>query len=71
VLPWEQLDQIEGILEDIYPDGITNTQLNDLFWFEPDTLAEWLGFEDWEDLMSDSVPWRVDVVIPLIEGVSA
>lgn len=45
----EQLDQIEAILEDMYPDGMDETQINDLFWFEPETLREWLGIEEEED----------------------
>ena len=44
-------DQLEAMLEnDIFPDGCTDTELNDLLWFERDTIAEWLGFSDWEDL---------------------
>lgn len=45
----EQLDQIETILEDMYPDGMDETQINDLFWFEPETLREWLGIEEEEE----------------------
>ena len=55
-LTWEQLNQIEGILEEIYPDGIDETQLNDLFWFDEDIIAEWLGYKSFEDLC---VPWVV------------
>ena len=46
----EQLDQMESILEDCYPDGITDTQINDIFWFETDWIAEQLGFRSWEHL---------------------
>ena len=47
-------DQLEAMLEnDIFPDGCTDTELNDLLWFERDTIAEWLGFSDWEDLEND------------------
>ena len=47
-------DQLETMLEnDIFPDGCTDTELNDLLWFERDTIAEWLGFSDWEDLEND------------------
>lgn len=46
----EQKDALEAILEELYPDGMDETSLNDLLWFENDTIAEWLGFEDWEDL---------------------
>lgn len=47
----EQLDQMESILEDCYPDGMTETQINDIFWFEQDWIAEMLGFRSWEDLI--------------------
>ena len=45
-----QKDAFEAILEELYPDGMTETSLNDFLWFENDTIAEWLGFDDWEDL---------------------
>lgn len=50
ILTHEQLGELEQNLECIYPDGIDETELNDLFWFEEDTIAKWLGFEDWEAL---------------------
>lgn len=47
-------DKLENILEwDVFPDGCTDTELNDLLWFERDTIAEWLGFSDWDDLEND------------------
>lgn len=42
----EGFDQLEAILEDLYPDGIDKTDLNDLLWFDADTVYEWLGIED-------------------------
>ena len=50
----EQFDTIENILEDCYPDGLDETTINDLFWFEEDTIAEWLGFDSFEDLIEQS-----------------
>lgn len=44
-LSGEQLDNIEFILEDLYPDGIDATTLNDMMWFEFDTIKEWLCIE--------------------------
>ena len=41
----EQLDTIEAILEDLYPEGISATQLNDIFRFDFDQIREWLGIE--------------------------
>jgi len=49
----EQLDMVEGILEDEYPEGIDETDLNDLFWFEEDMLANWLGYESFEAIMNE------------------
>ena len=42
-------EQLEFILEDLYPEGMTETELNDLLWFEPETVFEWLGIETEED----------------------
>lgn len=36
-------DMLEAILEDMYPEGIDETNLNDLLRFESDTVFEWLG----------------------------
>jgi hypothetical protein len=41
----KELDQIESILEDIYPDGMTDTEVNDLFWFDFETVVDWIGKE--------------------------
>lgn len=49
----EELDTIEDMLEDAYPDGMTETQVNDLFWFDTDVIAEWLGYEDFESLINE------------------
>ena len=42
----EQLDMVESILEDAFPDGMDETQINDIFWFDFDTIRERLGIED-------------------------
>lgn len=49
----EELDTIESILEDIYPDGIDETTVNDIFWFDDDFIAECLGYEDFETLYKE------------------
>ena len=46
-----ELEQIESILEDMYPDGMEDTQINDIFWFEDDWIAEMLGYNDFEEIM--------------------
>lgn len=52
----DQFETIIEILEEEYPDGMDMTELNDFFWFEDDTYAEWLGFKDADAL------WRGDNV---------
>lgn len=49
----DQCAQLESILEDEYPDGMEEGQLNDILWFERDWIAEMLGYEDWEDLTNE------------------
>ena len=50
-LSHDELQTIEGILEEAYPDGISETELNDMFWVEKDTIAGWLGYENGEYLL--------------------
>ena len=47
----DELDQIEQILEDLCPEGLSDGEINDLFWFERDLIAEWLGYESFEEIM--------------------
>ena len=47
----EELDIIEEILGDLEPDGLSETEINDLFWHEADLIAEWLGYEDFDEIM--------------------
>lgn len=53
-LSYEDLDTVESILEDSYPDGIDATELNDLFWHDFDTVLEWLGKEYFGDIVVDT-----------------
>ena len=55
-LTWEQMDTIEEILSEVYPEGLDDTSLNDFFWFEADTVAEWLGYSNFDELMP---PWDI------------
>lgn len=46
-------DEIESVvnqLEEIYPEGMTDIEFNDFFWFEVDTIAEMLGYNDFEEI---------------------
>ena len=46
----KDFDEIEYMLEDINPNGWTDTAVNDLFWFDEDSIAMWLGYDSFEAL---------------------
>ena len=53
-LSYEDLDTVEGILEEQYPDGMEDVEINDLFWHDFDTVLEWVGKEYFGDEIVDS-----------------
>jgi hypothetical protein len=52
LLTSNQLDAIESTLDELYPDGMSDTALNDLFWHEFDTVLSWIG-TDYETLIEE------------------
>lgn len=47
----DEIETIFSMLEDSGDDEMSETEVNDFFWFEDDTIAEWLGWSDFETLM--------------------
>ena len=47
------LDDLEGILEEIYPDGIDAALLNGLLWFQKEWLFDELGITNEEEEEDD------------------
>lgn len=45
----DKCEELEAVLEDIYPDGISETQLNDILWFDDEWIFETLGIEEDEE----------------------
>lgn len=41
-------EQLEFILEDLFPDGMSQTELNDLLWFDSNWIYESLEIDDEE-----------------------
>jgi|TARA_R100000482_G_scaffold91784_1_gene37832 hypothetical protein len=39
-------DEFEFLMEDLYPDGMTDTKLNDILWFEEDWICEMLAIDN-------------------------
>ena len=42
-------DEFDNLIEELYPDGLSETQLNDILWFEEDWIFEMLGISDEEE----------------------
>ena len=38
-------NDFDSLIEELYPDGLTDTQLNDLLWHDSDWCLEQLGIE--------------------------
>lgn len=41
-------EEFDNLIEELYPDGLTDTQLNDLLRFESDWIFEQLGISEEE-----------------------
>ena len=42
-------DEFDNLIEELYPDGLSETALNDLLWFEDDWIFEMLCISDEEE----------------------
>lgn len=47
-----ELREIESHLEELYPNGIDETTVNDILWFEEELLCEWLGIDYENDYLT-------------------
>ena len=52
-LTWEDFDILEPLIEEMFGGEVEDVDLNDFFWFERNTIASWLGYEDYEELIRD------------------
>ena len=43
-------EELENVLEELYPDGMTETELNDLLWFDSESVYEWIGIRSEEQI---------------------
>ena len=44
------VDSVECLIEEMFFDETpSQTQVNDFLWFERDTIAQHLGYSDWEE----------------------
>ena len=42
-------EEFEMLIDELYPDGLTDTELNDILWFDSDWILENLGIKEEEE----------------------
>ena len=42
-------EEFEGLIDECYPEGLTDTELNDILWFDADWILENLGIKEEEE----------------------
>lgn len=52
-LSYSEIDEIEQYLESLDVEW-TDTDINDFFWFERDTIAEILGYDDFDEILEEN-----------------
>lgn len=45
IIDLDKAEDFDYLIEELYPDGLSETQLNDILWFEPEWIFEQLGIE--------------------------
>lgn len=45
IIEADKVNQFDAMIEELYPDGITRTELNDILWFDEE-LPKFLGIEE-------------------------
>lgn len=48
----EEIDTLEYILVECNPKGMSETEINDFFWFEEETIADLLGYSSFDEIMN-------------------
>jgi hypothetical protein len=47
-------EDFDSLIEELYPDGLTDTNLNDILWFESDWIFKSLGISEDEEETEDN-----------------
>ena len=42
-------EEFEMLIDELYPEGLTDTELNDILWFDPDWILEALDIKEEEE----------------------
>ena len=49
IIEHDKEDEFDALIEELYPDGIDETQLNDILWFDDEWVLESLGITEEEE----------------------
>ena len=49
IIEHDKVDEFDSLIEELYPDGLSETQLNDILWFDSEWCFEMLGISEDED----------------------
>lgn len=49
----DKLDEVQEMIEEGFPDGISECDLNDLLWFDVEVIEDWIG-ESYEEWLTDN-----------------
>lgn len=59
VLSHEDCENLERYIEELYPEGATDTEVNDFLWFEREQIAEVLGYRNADAMLEqDDENWE-------------
>jgi len=45
MLTYDEIEEFESVLEELYPDGVDATTINDIFWFDFGFVCESIGLQ--------------------------
>lgn len=48
----KEINTIESILDEHNENGMSETEINDFFWFETETIANWLGYDSFDEIIN-------------------
>lgn len=69
---YDLYDQAQAAIEEIYcEESPTDTEINDFLWFERDTIAQYLGFSDWEALEYGEIEEEENVFMVFCDSFAA
>ena len=71
-------EDVQDLIEELFPNAPTDTDINDFLWFERDCIAEHLGYKDWEAYedgvkeseVDDADEWFCEIDFDTMERIS-